>query len=161
MNPSNWKDSANFFHVFVRRTRYAGTCMHGRCLWISTTWSPFMAFPGQDPQDCDESKWRTSYGRDHALSLASSLFLSRSSSIYRSLWRLSTPFVIRENLETRRSVGISCAKRWKRSRWVVPPPGIRCQANRLKCNTSSALQCQPQCGTWYFKYFSVLLGKMF
>lgn len=29
----------------------------------ATTWSPFMAFPGQDPEDRGESKWRTSYGR--------------------------------------------------------------------------------------------------
>lgn len=29
----------------------------------ATTWSPFMAFPGQDPEDRRESKWRTSYGR--------------------------------------------------------------------------------------------------
>lgn len=91
-----------------------------------------------------------------------SLRLSRSSNIYRSLRRLSTPFVIRENLETRPSVGIPCAKRWKRSPWVVLPPWIRCQTNRLKCNTSSSLQCQSQCcATCYFGCFNALLGKTF
>ena len=90
-----------------------------------------------------------------------SLRLSRSSIIYRSLWRLSTPFVIRENLETRPNVGVPCAKRWKRSLWVVLSPGIRCQTNRLKCNTSSSLQCQSQCAAWYFDCFDVLLGKTF
>lgn len=108
--------------IFLRFSRDVRGTWHGQGLWISTTWSPFMVFPGQDPQDRRESKWRTSYGRVPAVSLV----LTRSPIVYRSVWRLSTPFVIRENLETRPYVVCTFRDSWKRSPWVVVPPGIRC-----------------------------------
>lgn len=50
----------------------------------ATTWSPFMAFPGQDPEDRRESKWRTSYGR-HRPFVSLSRPVSDPPIVYRSV----------------------------------------------------------------------------
>lgn len=86
-NHSNLKDSfersergGKFFSGFRATYELRGTVdVSGS----ATTWSPFMAFPGQDPEDRRESKWRTSYGR-----LRPFVSLSRPVSspiVYRSL----------------------------------------------------------------------------
>lgn len=102
-NHSNLKDSSErskrggkFFSGFRATYELRGAAdVSGS----ATTWSPFMAFPGQDPEDRRESKWRTSYGRlQPFVSLSRPVSSLDRISIGR---RLSTPFVIRENLETR------------------------------------------------------------